>query len=108
MNPAELGLVATVGTMLVMAGVVFYVLGSQARRRGHGWVSWVVFSLFARNPVYPIILLALLPNKARMRLRDEFAAELDAKLAAAQPPAPAVTLDFPLHSVGDLPTRDPG
>lgn len=98
----------TYGTMLVMAGVIAYVLGSQTRRRGYGWVSWIVFSLLARNPIYPILLLALLPNKARIRQREQFAAELDAKLAATRPSSAAVTMDFPSHSVGNLPTHTPG
>lgn len=91
--------------LLAVLAAVLVTVPRQAARRGHGFWPWFVFQLVGLNPIYPMILLSILPNRARMRLRDEFAAELDEKLAAARPPAPAGTLAFPRHSVGDLPTQ---
>ena len=86
-------------------GVLFAsIVARQAYARGCGFWSWVALQILAVNPLYPMVLIALLPNKRRLALRERFAAELDAKLAAARPPAPAATVDFPAHSVGELPT----
>jgi hypothetical protein len=109
--PTPVGVVAlAVGTacLLAVLAAVLVTVPRQAARRGHGFWPWFVFQLVGLNPIYPMILLSILPNRARMRLRDEFAAELDAKLAAARPPVPAATVAFPQQSVGDLPTQNPG
>jgi hypothetical protein len=100
----------------VVLGVITVCLGTvglaivvtvprQAYRRGHGFWSWLFYQLVGLNPIYPLLLLAVLPNRARMRLREQFAAELDAKLLAARPPA-AATVAFPGGSVGDAVTAD--
>ena len=50
---------------------------------GHGFFSWLVLQFVAVNPVYPLILVAILPHKARMRLRAQYERELDERLRAA-------------------------
>jgi hypothetical protein len=92
----------------------------HARRRGHGFFSWFVLQFVALNPVYPLVLVAILPHKARMRLRTQFERELDERLEAAGiHPGRAADLSLPSSgtvgdrvtegsvgpSVGDLPTR---
>lgn len=83
----------------------------QARGRGLGFWSWLALQFVALNPLYPLILIALLPNRAKMRRRRKYAAELDRKLMAAGRPllhVAADTLPVPLdRSVGDLVTHDP-
>jgi hypothetical protein len=96
----------------------------QAQRRGLGFASWFVLQILAFNPVYPLILIATLPNRSRMRLRDQLARDLDERLRQAArstrapaaagimpPPAPEGTLgELPTTdalSIGDQVTRDP-
>lgn len=81
----------------------------QAYRRGHGFISWFCLQFLAFNPVYPMLLIALLPNKAKVRKREQYAAELDDKLAASGYTGPAAeTLSARIErSLGDLPTIDP-
>src|SRR5687767_15180969 len=93
MSVAEVLLVVggAVLAVLVAALLLVLLLGVpwQARRRGHGFVSWFVLQVVAANPVYPMILLALLPDRAKARLRDRFARELDDRLRQTGAAAPA-------------------
>ena len=99
---------------------VVLIVPFHARRRGLGFFSWFALQFVALNPVYPLILVAILPHKARMRLRARYERELDERLRAAglQPGRPAdlsspaagtvgdrVTEGSVGPSVGDLPTR---
>lgn len=88
---------------------VLTLVPQQAHRRGLGFGSWFALQIVAVNPVYPLILVALLPNRAKERRRARYAAELDAKLTAAGRPLPGVGADtVPVdRSVGDLRTTDP-
>lgn len=108
------GLVAAAVLVLVFA------VPWQARRRGHGFFPWLVLQTVAVNPIYPLVLVALLPDRAKARLRERFARELDERLRGAgrpvsEPePAPGAAPDRSLGdlptagaSVGDLPTTPP-
>ena len=99
----------------VLAAAIALIVPLHARRRGHGFVSWFALQFVAMNPIYPLILVAILPNKARIRLRAEYARELDDRLREAGI-GPARAARFPGTgdrstdglagpSVGDLPTR---
>jgi hypothetical protein len=116
LNPDALrsadGLILTVIGVgfLTAAGVALLLaVPRQAYQRGHGFLSWFVLQIVAANPLYPLILLATLPNRARARLREEFARELDRKLSRAGRPAPDRTdAAVPgVGTVGDLPTTAP-
>jgi hypothetical protein len=102
----------------VLAAAIALIVPLHARRRGHGFVSWFVLQFVGMNPIYPLILVAILPNKARMRLRAEYARDLDERLRqagvvpgrAAGAPGTGPTADRSTEglagpSVGDLPTR---
>src|SRR5262245_58179910 len=94
----------------VLAAAAALIVPLHARRRGHGFVSWFVLQFIVLNPIYPLILVAVLPNKARMRLRAEYEQDLDDRLREAGViPRRAVGLVGPGsvedRSVGDLPTR---
>jgi hypothetical protein len=102
---------------LLMAAITL-IVPVHAYRRGHGFVSWLVLEFVAMNPIYPLILVAILPNKARMRLRAEYARDLDDRLrragvvpaGPARTPGPGSVVDRSTEalggpSVGDLPTR---
>ena len=101
-----------------LAAAIALIVPVHAYRRGHGFVSWLALELVAMNPIYPLILVAILPNKARMRLRAEYARDLDERLrrAGVTPTRPASaagtgsvvdrsTEGLGGPSVGDLPTR---
>ena len=102
----------------VLAAAIALIVPLHARRRGHGFVSWFALQFVAMNPIYPLILVAILPNKARVRLRAEYERELDHRLReagivptrAARFPGPGPVGDRSTDglagpSVGDLPTR---
>ena len=93
---------------LVAAAVL--IVPFHARRRGHGFFSWFVLQFVAVNPVYPLILVAILPHKARMRLRAEYERDLDDRLraAAADPDRPAGAPGPAAGTVGDRTTDGPG
>lgn len=94
--------------LLLAAFLLVLVLGVpwQAYRRGHGFISWFILQIVSINPAYPLVLIALLPDRRKSRLREEFKRELDARLGGSQPRTRTLTLESgkPLQSVGDLPT----
>ena len=99
----------------VLAAAIALIVPLHARRRGHGFVSWFALQFVGMNPIYPLILVAILPNKARMRLRAEYERDLDERLREAgivparAPRLPGTgdrsTDGLAGPSVGDLPTR---
>lgn len=88
----------------------------QAWRRGYSFWLWIVVCVVVINPIIFLVTLALMPNRARQRLRVKFRKELDAKLAS-QPidVIPIVVIGSPSvgstltgdRSLGDLPTMMP-
>lgn len=111
-----------VAIIIVMVQVALFLTPpSQAYLRGQGFWRWVLLSLFSLNPLYLLLLIAMLPNRRRMRMREAFEAELDAKLATSasspQPVSSPVLADRSLgdretaasvqQSLGDQPTRAP-
>ena len=94
---------ALLGTIVVLA---ILSVPLQANRRGQGFTAWFLLQFAALNPIYPMILLALLPNRARSKLRESFAAELDEKLKGATAYRPTRTTGDLERSLGDLPTVD--
>jgi hypothetical protein len=94
------------------------VVGWQARQRGYSFWLWTVTSIFG-NPLFIIVLLTLLPDAHKQRLRNKELADLEAKLAeqtrcvalieTAPVPARSVgdqlTVVPPARSVGDEETR---
>jgi hypothetical protein len=76
-----------------------------AHQRGHGFISWFVLQILTLNPIYLMLLLATLPNRARSRLRDQFAGELDAKLKTINQTSVTPTGGvFPAYSIGGIQT----
>jgi hypothetical protein len=92
------------------------VVARQAQRRGYGYWTWLLAGMLG-NPVLFLVMLAVLPNRARCALREQFLADLQARLqargqvppAAASPVPPAATTATrsPGVSVGDLATMPP-
>src|SRR5882724_4017090 len=108
--------------LFVIGGAVALYLGAlvaiavQARWRGYSLALWLASGFVSLNPVIFLVVLALMPNRGRKRLRQQFRAELDAKLAARSgAPAPARGLaaaalgasTLPERSLGDMPTVAP-
>lgn len=77
-NPSNIGIVFSLG-LLILA--LCLIMPLQAYRRGHGFLSWFILQIMAMNPLYLLVIVALLPNKAKMRQREKYTAELEAKLA---------------------------
>jgi hypothetical protein len=107
MSPQTLVLVVLLVLTLPFAAVV----AVQAKRRGYGFGTWLVGGTLG-NPVFFLVLLAVMPDFARKVLRRKELTDLEAKLAdrtRVLPPPPAPAADSPStlsadHSVGDLPT----
>jgi hypothetical protein len=90
----------------------------QARKRGYSFWIWFIACVINLNlPIYLLVLLSLVPNRARKRQRLAFRAELEAKLAKitspvsvrafggpTMPPGSTATVD---RSLGDMPTIVP-
>jgi hypothetical protein len=89
----------------------------QARWRGYSLWLWLAAVIISINPVIFLVLLALMPNRARKMRRETFRNELDAKLAGrsgkfgiARMPTDATGLSgstLPERSLGDMPTVAP-
>jgi hypothetical protein len=111
------GLGAMEITILVMLGVftfsVFLLVlipAYQAYHRGYNPVIWGLAGVFSVNPLFILVVLGMVPHRARQRMRDRFAARLDEKLAALAPAptdeaAGAARADT--FTVGDEATRLP-
>jgi len=103
--------------VIVLVVAIFVAVPWQARRRGYSFWLWLITTFVAYNPIIPLVLLALMPNRARKRMREKFRAELDAKLAArtGRPLVPAAATPthslagstMPERSLGDMPTVAP-
>jgi len=86
----------------------------QARQRGYSFIWWFVAQAALLNPVVFLVVLALMPNRRRKKLREQFRAELQAKLAGMSGvrvvpaglalPAPAGSTLPADRSLGDVPT----
>jgi hypothetical protein len=104
----------TLVVLLVVAFPFAAAVAVQARRRGYGFLAWLVGGTLG-NPVFFLVLLALMPDLARRALRRKEMADLEAKLAGRPrtlppPPGPAAAVPSTLsgdRSVGDLPTALP-
>ncbi len=93
--------------VLLMAPVAY-----QAYRRGYNPIVWGLAGLFAFNPIFPLVMLAMVPHRSRLRLREQYARELDEKLAGragvanrseTEPGSPRVET----NSLGDQATELP-
>jgi hypothetical protein len=110
---------------LALFTVFSTIVAVQASRRGYRFLTWFTAGLLG-NPVFFLVLLAILPDRARRALRSRERADLEARLAAkarglpaspaaAQPStvtaAPGVSLGDqvtvapPVRSLGDEETR---
>jgi hypothetical protein len=105
--------------LIIMSPIAFLYISIpwQARKRGYSFWIWFIACVINLNlPIYLLVLLSLVPNRARKRLRVVFRAELDAKLATvsgplsvrslARPMPPGSTATFD-RSLGDMPTIVP-
>jgi hypothetical protein len=98
----------TLGLLVVwVLLVLLFSVPRQAWQRGHGFASWFVMQIIAVNPVYPLVALAMLPDRAKSRLREQYTAELDSRLGTATGTRVRADAAVPSQSVGDLPTLAP-
>ena len=118
-------LLVSAGAFLVLLPFAL-VLAFQAVKRGYNGGTWCLAGLLSFNPMFPLVVLAVLPHRARQARRLKETQALQDKLAAARspvgPPVPGPasppatplavpsparsTADFPARSLGDEVTRD--
>ena len=100
-----------IATTLIIFLLFTFVPAQQARKRGYSFLVWYVTGVLALNPIYLLIVLAAIPDRAKQRLRNQYRRELNAKLAtrARQSSAalPVCLTDAPQQSIGDQPTMAP-
>lgn len=83
----ELAVLITLGVLLV-GGMLVAIPAYQAYHRGYNPVVWGLAGLASSNPLFILVVLGMVPHRARVRLRARYRGELDAKLAELAP-APA-------------------
>ncbi len=105
-------LIALGGAALLFLALISAIVAYQARQRGYHFIPWLIAGMLA-NPIFFLVLLAVMPDYARKARRRKYLAELESKLAgrskmlpptACAAPSRAAT---PQRSIGDLPTVDP-
>jgi hypothetical protein len=78
----EVLMILLIASLFLLVGLAFIALTSyQAYRRGYNPIVWGIAAILALNPIFLLVVLAVSPHRSRVRLRDRFTAELDAKLA---------------------------
>lgn len=116
MNPdlslgvAEITVLVTLGTVAVLGLLVVAIPAYQAYHRGYNPVVWGLAGIVSSNPLFILVVLGMVPHRARIRLRERYAAELDEKLAAlgsAPAGAAAGAARADTFTVGDEATRLP-
>lgn len=100
-----------VSSILLGVGILALIVvppAYHARKRGYNPFVWGLAALLAQNPIFLLVVLAMAPHRARVRLREQFTRELDAKLAALEsvPPTAAdpASPRIDTSAVGDRPT----
>jgi hypothetical protein len=99
-------LLLTVGLIVLGAGVFVLTVAVQAKRRGYSLLAWFVAGLLG-NPLFLLVLLGILPDFRRKRLRKTEREDLEERLQRARrpaEPAPAPSLE---RSLGDQATNVP-
>jgi hypothetical protein len=101
-----LALVFLLGIGVFVSGLPAY----QAYRRGYNGFVWCLAGLLAQNPVFVLVVLAMVPHRSRQQLREQFAQELDTKLAGRNGRAAGAAQSRSVHdrSIGDAATEMPG
>lgn len=89
------------------------IVAIQAHRRGYSMGLWLLVSLLG-NPIFSLVLLAIMPDRRLLALRRHERAMLDVELASltvATPGAPRPSDSHgssndivPMRSIGDRPT----
>jgi hypothetical protein len=100
---------------VVFGLIVSLIVAAQARRRGYSLVEWALAGMLSSNPLFLLILLGVLPDFARRKMREKELQDLESRLKAKpRRLAPDGSDTLPLHqqaakpkadrSVGDQPT----
>lgn len=80
--------IAVVVTFAFLA-LAMWLIGStsyHAYRRGYQPIVWALAAIIALNPVFLLVVLAIVPHRRRLRMRERFASELDEKLDNVRAP----------------------
>jgi hypothetical protein len=110
LGEAEVAMLFALGAMAVVGLLLMLIPAYQAYHRGYDPVTWGLAGVFAMNPLFILVVLAMAPHRTRVRLRKQYRAELDEKLAAVGA-GPAEEAKRPVRAdtftVGDAATRLP-
>jgi len=116
-NPAIFALLLLVALYLLFFALFSTITAVQAKRRGYSFVAWL-FAGILGNPIFLLVLLGVMPDFRRRRLRQKEADDLRRRLRRrrqdAEPPAPQAKEAAPARAVrparerslGDESTRD--
>jgi flagellar biosynthesis protein FliQ len=107
------GILAVIAVAVLFVALIAAIVAYQARQRGYSFVPWLIAGMLS-NPIFFLVLLAVMPDFARKARRRQYRSELETKLAERAKPSQWVprtagqsaTLS-PECSLGDLPTVEP-
>jgi hypothetical protein len=103
-------LLLALAAMLLLLSCLAAIVAVQAQRRGYNFLVWFFAGLLG-NAIFFLVLLAIMPDYARKRLRrketEELEGKLDARADRAVRAAPPAERAFPDVSLGDRPTELP-
>src|SRR5262249_19711316 len=78
----EVLVILLIGLLFLLVGLALVSLTAyQAYRRGYNPIIWGIAAIVGLTRIFLLVVLAVAPHRSRVRLRDQFAAELDARLA---------------------------
>jgi peroxiredoxin len=84
-GPTAANLVAVLLTVVVLLTPFVVLLAVQAYRRGLSFFVWLLAGFLAANPLFPLVLLGLLPDRARQARRRAELQDLERRLGGEQP-----------------------
>ena len=82
MTPEQVVLIATIAVACLLLFLLMSLPAYQAYRRGYNPIVWGLAGMFASNPIFILVVLAVVPHRSRVKLRQQFRDELDRKLGA--------------------------
>jgi hypothetical protein len=102
----------TLAVLLLVCALFSAITAVQARRRGYSFFVWLLAGTLG-NSIFLLILLGVMPDFRRRKLREQEAEDLRKRLrrrggrVEAAPAAPPGAEQVMERSLGDVPTRAP-
>ena len=107
-GPLEIFLLSVGVAVVGLVVAILVLVAWQARRRGYSFWVWLLASIVSLNPLLILLVLVMLPDARKKRLRAKEMRALQNKLAALAPvELGRDVLAVPAASLGDQSTAPP-